>query len=151
MAVRKGLVPLDPEQVANAPHRPRFRFVRRPRLGGQRGEYLEEAHERVRQPVASAVLGEAEEPGRSRLFSQRLIEGGEVLKILATSLRGIPRSTASNTFSLRSKTVSPRIKHHASRYQNSPNLCSPENSGQRPSSPATRPTHGKPRLRLRRR
>ena len=37
-----------------------------------------------------------------RLLSQRLIEGGEILKIRATSLRAIPRSTASNTFSLRS-------------------------------------------------
>jgi hypothetical protein len=41
-------------------------------------------------------------PVSLRLFSQRLIEGSETPKILATSLRGIPRSTASNTFSLRS-------------------------------------------------
>ena len=37
-----------------------------------------------------------------RLLSQRLIEGTEIPKIPATSLRGIPRSTASNTLSLRS-------------------------------------------------
>ena len=37
-----------------------------------------------------------------RLLNQRLIEGMEIPKICATSLRGIPRSTASNTFSLRS-------------------------------------------------
>jgi hypothetical protein len=37
-----------------------------------------------------------------RLFSQRLIEGKEIPKTLANSSRGIPRSTASNTFSLRS-------------------------------------------------
>jgi hypothetical protein len=37
-----------------------------------------------------------------RLLSQRLIEGKEILKILATSALGIPRSTASNTFTLRS-------------------------------------------------
>jgi hypothetical protein len=41
-------------------------------------------------------------PVSRRLFSQRLIEGKEIPKILATSSRGIPRSTASNTFSLRS-------------------------------------------------
>ena len=37
-----------------------------------------------------------------RLLSHRLIEGTEMPKIRATSLRGIPRSMASNTFSLRS-------------------------------------------------
>ena len=37
-----------------------------------------------------------------RLLNQRLIEGRESPKIRATSLRAIPRSTASNTFSLRS-------------------------------------------------
>lgn len=36
------------------------------------------------------------------LLSQRLIEGREIPKIRATSWRAIPRSTASNTFSLRS-------------------------------------------------
>jgi hypothetical protein len=41
-------------------------------------------------------------PVSLRLFSQRLIEGKEIPKILATSALGIPRSTASNTFSLRS-------------------------------------------------
>jgi len=35
-------------------------------------------------------------------LSQRLIEGREIPKICATSFRGIPRSTASNTLSLRS-------------------------------------------------
>src|SRR5215210_4553785 len=37
-----------------------------------------------------------------RLLNQRLIEGTEIPKMRATSLRGISRSTASNTFSLRS-------------------------------------------------
>ena len=41
-------------------------------------------------------------PVSRRLFSQRLIEGKETPKILATSALGIPRSTASNTFTLRS-------------------------------------------------
>ena len=41
-------------------------------------------------------------PVSRRLFSQRLIEGKEIPKILATSSRGVPRSTASNTFTLRS-------------------------------------------------
>jgi hypothetical protein len=41
-------------------------------------------------------------PVSLRLFSQRLIEGSEIPKILATSALGLPRSTASNTFSLRS-------------------------------------------------
>jgi hypothetical protein len=62
-------------------------------------------------------------PVSLRLFSQRLIEGKEIPKICATSALGIPRSTASNTFTLRSfeyalmQTVSLRIKHHASRCQ----------------------------------
>jgi hypothetical protein len=60
-------------------------------------------------------------PVSLRLFNQRLIEGSETPKILATSALGIPRSTASNTFTLRSseyalmQTVLLRIKHHASR------------------------------------
>jgi hypothetical protein len=37
-----------------------------------------------------------------RRLSQRLIEGSEIPKILAASLRGIPLSTASNTLSLKS-------------------------------------------------
>ncbi len=41
-------------------------------------------------------------PVSLRLFSQRLIEGSEIPKILATSALGIPRSTASNTLTLRS-------------------------------------------------
>src|SRR5215211_6044244 len=41
-------------------------------------------------------------PVSLRLRSQRLIEGKEIPKILATSLRAIPRSTASSTFTLRS-------------------------------------------------
>jgi hypothetical protein len=39
-------------------------------------------------------------PVSGRLFSQRLIEGKETPKILATSALGIPRSTASNTLTL---------------------------------------------------
>jgi hypothetical protein len=60
-------------------------------------------------------------PVSLRLFSQRLIEGNEIPKTLATSSRGIPRSTASNTFSLRSSeyalmhTLSLRIKEYATR------------------------------------
>ena len=41
-------------------------------------------------------------PVSLRLFSHRLIEGSEIPKILATSALGIPRSTASSTFTLRS-------------------------------------------------
>ena len=41
-------------------------------------------------------------PVSRRLFSQRLIEGKETPKILATSALGIPRSTASNTLTLKS-------------------------------------------------
>jgi hypothetical protein len=41
-------------------------------------------------------------PVSLRLLSQRLIEGSEIPKILATSALGIPRSTASNTLTLRS-------------------------------------------------
>lgn len=41
-------------------------------------------------------------PFSLRRLSQRLIEGTEIPKTPATSLRSIPRSTASNTFSLRS-------------------------------------------------
>ena len=37
-----------------------------------------------------------------RRLSQRLIEGEDTPKILATSFLGIPRSTAANTLSLRS-------------------------------------------------
>src|SRR5215212_4858002 len=41
-------------------------------------------------------------PVSLRLFSQHLIEGREIPKVLATCALGIPRSTASNTFTLRS-------------------------------------------------
>src|SRR5215212_1437383 len=41
-------------------------------------------------------------PVSLRLFSQRLTEGKEIPKIFATSALGIPRSTASSTFTLRS-------------------------------------------------
>jgi hypothetical protein len=41
-------------------------------------------------------------PVSLRRLSQRLIEGTEIPKIRATFFRGIPRSTASNTLSLRS-------------------------------------------------
>jgi hypothetical protein len=41
-------------------------------------------------------------PVSLRRLSQRLIEGTEIPNISATSLRGIPRSRASNTSSLRS-------------------------------------------------
>src|SRR5918994_3432907 len=41
-------------------------------------------------------------PVSLRLFSQRLMEGSEIPKILATSALGLPRSTASSTFTLRS-------------------------------------------------
>jgi hypothetical protein len=41
-------------------------------------------------------------PVSLRLFSHRLIEGREIPKVLATCALGIPRSTASNTFTLRS-------------------------------------------------
>jgi hypothetical protein len=50
-----------------------------------------------------------------------LIEGNEIPKTLATSSWGIPRSTASNTFNLRSseyalmRTLSLRIKEYATR------------------------------------
>ena len=50
-----------------------------------------------------------------------MIEGKEIPKTLATSSRGIPRSRASNTFSLRSseyalmRTLSLRIKEYATR------------------------------------
>jgi len=53
-----------------------------------------------------------------------LIEGKEIPKTLATSSRGIPRSRASNTFSLRSseyalmRTLSLRIKEYATRCEN---------------------------------
>lgn len=59
-----------------------------------------------------------------RRLSQRLIEGSDIPKISATSLRGIPRSTASNTLSLRSfeyafmPVVSTRISFHATRCEN---------------------------------
>jgi hypothetical protein len=62
-------------------------------------------------------------PVSRRLFSQRLIEGKEISKIVATSWRGIARSIASTTFSLRSfeklscDTVSLRINRRASRCQ----------------------------------
>lgn len=46
-------------------------------------------------------LGSTTSPLSLRLLNQRLIEGTEIPKIRATSLRGIPRSTAFNTFSLR--------------------------------------------------
>src|SRR5215210_43754 len=57
------------------------------------------------------------------LLNQRLIEGRDTPKIRATSLPGIPRSTASNTLSLRSfeyafmAVVSMRINFHATRCQ----------------------------------
>ncbi len=41
-------------------------------------------------------------PVSLRRLSQRLIEGTEIPKTCATSLRGTPRSTASSTLSLRS-------------------------------------------------
>ena len=44
----------------------------------------------------------ATSPTSLRRLSQRLIEGREIPKTRATSLRSMPRSTASNTFSLRS-------------------------------------------------
>jgi len=62
-------------------------------------------------------------PVSRRLFSQRLIEGKEISKIVATSWRGIARSIASTTLSLRSfeklscDTVSLRINRRASRCQ----------------------------------
>jgi len=56
-----------------------------------------------------------------RRLSQRLMEGSDTPKIRATSPRGIPRSTASNTLSLRSfeyafmPVASTRINFYATR------------------------------------
>ena len=63
------------------------------------------SHPSSKAPFLARGPGMAEgstSPLSLRRLSQRLIEGSEIPKILATSLRGIPRSTASNTLSLKS-------------------------------------------------
>jgi hypothetical protein len=58
---------LDTQQATNSPHWPQFHLiVRWLGLGRTGGEYFEEAHEDVWQPVARPVLGGAKDLGRRR-------------------------------------------------------------------------------------